>query len=75
MQFGMQALLSVIVHIIFLVVTWWALQSFRMDVFFKDPTDPRAKVLMILVTIAIGSIVGNFFMNYLNWSLQLKYLF
>lgn len=75
MQFGIQALLAIIVHIIFLIITWWALQIFRFDVFFKDPSDPRAKVLMILITVVIGSIVGDFFMNYLNWSLQLKYLF
>lgn len=75
MQFGVQALLSVIVHIIFLIVTWWSLQAFRIDVFFKNPADVRAKVFMILLTVAIGSLAGNFFMNYLNWSLQLKYLF
>lgn len=74
-QFGVQALLYLIVNLFFVVVTWWALQSFRFDVFLKDPDSPRAKVLMLLVTIVIGSVVGSFFFNYLYQSLRLPYLF
>lgn len=74
-QVGVQAMVAVIVHILCLVVTWWALMAFRIDVFFKDPSDVRAKILLVLITIAIGSLVGNFFMDYINWSLQLKYMF
>ncbi|HEX6922215.1 MAG TPA: DUF1146 family protein [Bacillales bacterium] len=74
-QFGTQALLYLVINLFFLVVTWWALQSFRFDVLLKNPSGPRARVLMILVTIAIGSIVGNFFFDYLYQSLRLPYLF
>jgi uncharacterized integral membrane protein (TIGR02327 family) len=74
-NFGVQALLFLTVHIFFLVVTWWALQSFRVDVFFKDPKSAPAKVFMLLLTVAISSSVGNFFLDYFNKSLNLQLLF
>ncbi|HET7615862.1 MAG TPA: DUF1146 family protein [Bacillales bacterium] len=74
-QLGVQAILYLVIHLVFLAVTWWALQSFRFDVFMKNPDSPRAKVLLILLTIAIGSLAGNFFYNYLFQSLRLPYLF
>ncbi|HET7657038.1 MAG TPA: DUF1146 family protein [Bacillales bacterium] len=74
-QIGTQALLFLVVNLFFIVVTWWALQSFRFDLFFKDPNSARAKTMMLLITITIGSVVGNFFFHYLYQSLRLTYLF
>lgn len=74
-SFGVQALLYIVVHILFLVVTWWALQSFRIDVFFKDPEGVRAKVFLLFLAIAVSSAVGNFFLHYFYETLRLKYLF
>lgn len=71
---GQQAVLHIVVNIFFIGFTWWALQSFRVDVFLKNPTGPRAKMLLILVTIAIAHLVSQFFLDYLNSSLMLKYL-
>lgn len=75
LDFGVQALLFLFVHIFFLIVTWWALQSFRVDVFFKNPNGARAKVFVLLLTIAIGSTAGNFFLDYFFNSLKLQNLF
>lgn len=74
-QLGIQAVLYLIVNLVFLALTWWALQSFRFDTLLKNPNSMRAKVLMLLLTIAIGSTVGGFFFNYLYQSLRLPYLF
>ncbi len=71
---GQQALLHIIVNIFFLAFTWWALQSFRVDVFVRDPNGPKAKLLQILVTIAIAHLVSQFFLDYLNASLMLRYM-
>lgn len=72
---GQLALLNLFVHIPFLIVVWWALQSFRFEFFLKEPKSPRAKALMIILTIAITHLVSSFFIDYLNWSRMLKYLF
>ncbi|TLS35817.1 DUF1146 family protein [Pseudalkalibacillus caeni] len=73
--FGQQAIVSILIHLVFIFITWWALQTVRIDVFLRKPDSPQAKVFMIFITIAIGSLVGNFFLDYYNWSLRLKYLF
>ncbi|MGV3488646.1 MAG: DUF1146 family protein [Tuberibacillus sp.] len=71
MGFGAYAAMYLSVHILSLIVTWWALQSFNFGVFLKNPKSPQAKVLMLLIAIAISYLVGEFFVNYLNKSLEL----
>lgn len=71
---GQQAAIHIAVNVFFLGVTWWALQSFRIDLFVKDPESPKAKLLFILVTIAIAQLSSQFFISYLDSSLMLRYL-
>lgn len=74
-QFGVQAVLSLLVHLVTLIITWWAFQSIKLDLFIKHPQSARAKVFLIFITIAVSSLVAQFFLNYLNWSLELPQLF
>jgi uncharacterized integral membrane protein (TIGR02327 family) len=74
-EFAQQAIVSMIVQLAFIAITWWALQSLKIDALIRSGKVVHARVLIILLTIAIGSIVGNFFLDYLFWSQQLKYLF
>ncbi|MBD8069485.1 DUF1146 family protein [Bacillus sp. PS06] len=73
--FGYQALISIISHLIFIIITWWALQSLNIDKLIKANHVIQARVLLIFLTIAIGSLVSNFFLDYLLWSQQLPSLF
>lgn len=72
---GQEALIHIIVNLFFLVIVWWCLQAFRFDVFLREPDSPKAKLFTILVTIAIAHLVSSFFIDYLNVSLMLRYLF
>ncbi|WP_088104378.1 DUF1146 family protein [Halalkalibacter urbisdiaboli] len=72
--FGQQAIIHIFVNVMFLIITWWALQSFKLDLFVRDPRGPKAKVLLILLTLAIAHLVSSFFLDYLNSSLMLRYL-
>ncbi len=72
---AIQGIANIVIVLIILVITWWALQSFKFDLFVKNPEGPQAKALLILLTIAIGSLVGNFFINYLEWATWIQYLF
>ncbi|WP_026563118.1 DUF1146 family protein [Bacillus sp. J37] len=74
-DYGQLALISMIVHLAFIIVTWWALQALNIDKWLKAGKVMQARVLLILLTIAIGSIVSNFFLDYLLWSQQLPTLF
>lgn len=74
-QAGQQALLHILVYLLFLVITWWAMQAIRFDTYIKKGKVIQARVLFVLVTIAVASLVSSFFLTYLNYSTQLKYLF
>lgn len=73
--FGGQALVGIIAHLFFIAVTWWALQALNFDKLLRSNSVIKARVLYILLTIAIGSIVSDFFLDYLGYANQLPYLF
>lgn len=68
------AVINIIISIIMIGVSWWALQAFRFDLFVKKIDSAQAKLLQILLAIFIGYEVTRFFMDYLGWSLLLKEL-
>jgi uncharacterized integral membrane protein (TIGR02327 family) len=70
-DFGQQALLSIISHLVFVALAWWALQSIRLDKLLKPNRVFQARLLYILLAIILGSSVSNFFLDYLEWSKQL----
>ncbi|HEO8419336.1 DUF1146 family protein [Niallia sp. FSL W8-0635] len=69
--FGQQALLSILIHIIFIALSWWALQSLNFEKFLRKNRVFQARVLYVLLAIIMGSIVSNFLLDYLSWSQQL----
>lgn len=72
---GQQALLSIISHLIFIAIAWWALQALRFDQILRPNRVFQARVLYILLSIIIGSAVSNFFLDYLLLSKQLPFIF
>ncbi len=74
-QIGQQALLHIIVHLIFLVIVWWAMQAFNFDAWIIKGKVVQARVLYILFVISIASLVSDFFLKYLQFSTNLIQLF
>lgn len=72
---GQQALLRLLVHLLFLIISWWAIQAIRFDPLIKKGKVIQARILMILLTIGLSTLVSNFFLTYLDYSTQLRYLF
>ncbi len=72
---GLTGLLNIMITVICIWVAWWAMQGFRFDIFMRNPTGRRAKVLMIMISIIMGYLVASFIIDYLQWSLVLKQLF
>ncbi|WP_144460111.1 DUF1146 family protein [Siminovitchia fortis] len=75
MEIGQQALISISSHLVFIGFTFWALQALHFDKLLSAGRVFQARVLYIFLTIAIGSSVSNFFLDYLHWSRQLQYFF
>jgi uncharacterized integral membrane protein (TIGR02327 family) len=71
---GANGLINILLSLVFITISWWALQTCRFDLFVKDYKGGRAKALQILIAIALGHSVARFFMDYLGWSLMLKQL-
>ena len=70
-DFGQIAVLSILSHLFFIAISWWALQAIRLDKLLKSNHVFQARLLYILLAIIIGSSVSNFFLDYLQWSQQL----
>jgi uncharacterized integral membrane protein (TIGR02327 family) len=69
------AILYIGIYLLCIALSWWALQEFRFDLFLKKPRSPAAKLLQILLSIALGHLVASFFVQYLNLSMGLKLMF
>jgi len=68
-------LLNIVITILAIGLSWWALQAFRFDLFVKKPDSAQAKLLQIFLSIFLGNGVARFFMEYLSSSLLLRDLF
>ncbi|MGG5255168.1 DUF1146 family protein [Neobacillus sp. SM06] len=73
-DFGQQALLGILSHLVFIAIAWWALQAIQLEKLLKPNRVFQARLLYIVLAIVIGSSVSNFFLDYLQWSRQLPLL-
>ncbi|HWI48712.1 MAG TPA: DUF1146 family protein [Rummeliibacillus sp.] len=72
---GQNALIGIISHIFFIGITFYALQSLMYEKVVKKNHVFQIQLLFILLSIAIGSTVSNFFITISTWSRQLPFLF
>ncbi len=63
---------NIMAALFFIIASWWGLQALNLHHFFKRPNQPQAKVLLILLSIVIGSAVARFFTEYLSWFTSLR---
>jgi uncharacterized integral membrane protein (TIGR02327 family) len=73
-EFGQIALIGIILHLVFIAISWWALQAIRLDKLIKPNHVFQARLLYVLLAIFLGSSVSNFFLDYLQWAKQLPFL-
>lgn len=72
---AIQSVIAIAVHLFFIAIAFYALQSVRLEVVFKKGHVFQVQVMMILLSLVLGSIAGSFFVELMNWSSQLQYLF
>lgn len=68
-------LIGMVSHIFFIIVTWQVLQSVNFDTLFRKNRLMEARILLVLITIAIGTTVSNFFLDFFFWAQQLRHFF
>ncbi|AUJ24040.1 hypothetical protein CAI16_03610 [Virgibacillus dokdonensis] len=72
---GQQALVSLISHILFIYVTWRLMMAINFEPMIKKGRAKEAQILILFLTIVIGSGVSRFFLEVLQWSRDLNHLF
>lgn len=74
-QSGQQALMNVLAYIIFIGMALYALQGLRIEQLFKKGKTFQIQLFYVLMSIVIGSAVADFFLNFLNWSQTIPFIF
>ena len=69
--YGQKALLSILSHLVFIAVSWWALQAINFEKFLRKNRVAQARLLFVIGFNCDWVIVSNFFLDYLFWSKQL----
>ncbi|USS87704.1 DUF1146 family protein [Fructilactobacillus hinvesii] len=72
--FGLQALISVISQLFFVILAFWAIQGIHFERFLPIK-EQQGKVLLVLMALAIGSLSSNFFLSFIDNLKNLQFLF
>lgn len=72
---GTEAVLAIIVHLLFIILTWWALTAIKWESIMKKGHIAQIRLFMVLLTITISSAVSSFFLDYLQYAKNITYLF
>ncbi|MFP4975405.1 DUF1146 family protein [Paenibacillus sp. CN-4] len=72
---GTNGLVSMLISLLCVAISWWALQNLKLDLFIRYPKSPQGRLLHLLLAIVIGRLVAGFFLDYLGWSGQIRHLF
>lgn len=70
-----QPIMIIISHLLFIVITFWALQAIQYEKWLKKNHVMQARLLFVLLSVAIGYTVSKFLLEYLAASKQLVNLF
>ncbi|GEN34424.1 DUF1146 family protein [Aneurinibacillus danicus] len=68
-------IINILLSLVFIALSFWALQAFRFDLFVSNPKGPQSKLLQILLSIVIGHNVASFFADYFGWTQLLRQFF
>ena len=62
---GQFAIVHLILHVVCICVAYWALNSIKLDQFFKKGYPLQVQVCMIFISILLGTAVSNFIVDLL----------
>lgn len=63
--YGVDAVVRIICHMMFIYVSFWAMQSIRIDQFFKVHQTSQVRLLIVFFSIVIGYTISSFFLEFL----------
>ncbi|USS85144.1 DUF1146 family protein [Fructilactobacillus myrtifloralis] len=72
--FGLQALISIISQLFFVILAFWAIQGIHFERFVPIK-EQQGKVLLVLLALGLGSLSSNFFLSFIDNLKNLQFLF
>ncbi|MFD1776733.1 DUF1146 family protein [Paenibacillus rhizophilus] len=72
---GISGLMSMIVSLLCVALSWWALQNLKLDLIIRYPKSPQGRLLHLLLAIVLGHFVAGFLLDYLGYSVQIRHMF
>ncbi|HLS60686.1 MAG TPA: DUF1146 family protein [Virgibacillus sp.] len=72
---GQYAIIGMISHMIFIYLTWRVLLGINFDPLIRKGRVTEARILLVFLTIVIGTGVSRFVLDILQWSQDLLYFF
>ena len=61
--YGIDAIIRIVSHLAFIYLAFWALQSVRIDAFFKVLRTTQIRMVMVFLAIALGYTASTFFLE------------
>ncbi|MGF7012871.1 DUF1146 family protein [Ornithinibacillus bavariensis] len=74
LSIGQIAVMSIISHVVFIYITWRLMQTINFEPLIRKGRGREAQILILFLTIVIGSGVSRFFLEFLQWSQDLLFL-
>lgn len=74
-QLGVHALISIVIYLITIGLSFQIMKSVRVEKLIRKNKIFEAQLLLIFAAIALGFLVGNFFITLIDTSLQLSNFF
>ncbi|PTK60913.1 DUF1146 family protein [Staphylococcus haemolyticus] len=72
---GQFAIVLLILHVLCICIAYWALNSLKLDQFFKKGYATQVQVCLMFLAVLLGTAVSNFLIDLLQFSTQVKFLF
>lgn len=72
---GYFSIIGMLSHVIFIYITWTAMQGINVEPLVRKNKVTEARILLIFISIVIGTGVSRFVLDIIQWSQDLIYLF
>jgi len=72
---GQMAITGMLSHVIFIIITWQVMQGINFEPVVRKHRATEARIFLLLIAIVIGTSVSRFFLDILQWSRDLLFLF
>lgn len=73
--YGIDAIVRITSHLIFVYISYWALQSVKLDNVFKSHHYTQLKVVLVLLSVVLGYTVSSFFWEMTVLIRNISYMF